>query len=210
MKKKRTAQEHSAKADREATPDGAPVEGAAAAASAATAAPPEETADMQALKDRLLRLQADFDNYRKRTLRERNDVYRRANEDLMQELLPVMDHLEMGLRTAREQGVQEGVCHGFQLVYEQLQAALTRFGLSPVDAEGEPFDPNLHEAISVAPSADVPRDRVLVQTRRGYRLGDLLLRPAQVVLSGGPAEEEADAAEAVPADAGESSPETDA
>ena len=165
-------------------------------APAAAASAPEMDAEgpapaaeeLRALKDRLLRLQADFDNHRKRTLRERNDLYRRANEDLMTEMLPVLDHLEMGLRTAREHGVQDSVCQGFQMVNDQLLGVLGRFGLEPVDAEGEPFDPNLHEAISAMPSDEAPADTVLTQTRRGYRLGELLLRPAQVVLSLGPAE----------------------
>jgi molecular chaperone GrpE len=165
----------------------APEDAAAAPAKTAEGEEPAE-AEIHRLKDRLLRLQADFDNHRKRTLRERNDVYRRANEDLMTDLLPVLDHLEMGLRTAREHGVQESVCQGFQMVSDQLMGVLARFGLEPVDAEGQPFDPNLHEAISAMPSEEAPADTVLTQTRRGYRLGDLLLRPAQVVLSHGPGE----------------------
>lgn len=166
---------------------------APAAAEEAGAAP--AAGECAALRDRLLRLQADFENFRKRTLREREATYRRANEDLMMELLSVLDHFEMGMKTCADHGVDQAVREGFRLVQEQLAGVLGRFGLEPVDAEGEVFDPGLHESIAAAPSGEQPRDHVIHQVRRGYKLGDQLLRPAQVVLSSGPPEPDAPAGE---------------
>lgn len=147
----------------------------------------ELQADIAAVNDRLLRLQADFDNFRKRTARERSEFQVRAIEDLVRELLPVVDHFEMGLATAFRQGLDPAVHQGLGLVLDQLRAALSRFGLSPVDAVGKPFDPNLQESVAMMPSETHPQETVVEETRRGYTLGGRLLRAAQVVLSSGPA-----------------------
>jgi molecular chaperone GrpE len=142
------------------------------------------------LEERLLRLQADFDNFRKRTQRERLEFGRRANEELMTELLPVLDHFELGLRNARQQGINDSVVEGFQLVYDQLLSALGKFHLAPIEADGRPFDPHVHEAVTHLPSEEHPPDTVMAETRRGYRLGERLLRATQVVVSSGPYSEE--------------------
>lgn len=144
------------------------------------------SAEIEALKDRLLRLQADFDNFRKRTARDRAEMCARATEDLVRELLPVLDHFEIGLQSAADHGADEAVQKGFRLVYDQLQAALAKFGVAPVDAVGRPFDAHEQEALAHTPSPDVPAGHVARQVRRGYRLGALLLRPAQVLISSGP------------------------
>lgn len=149
------------------------------------------SAEIEALKDRLLRLQADFDNFRKRTARDRAEMCARATEDLVRELLPVLDHFEIGLKSAAEHKADESVQKGFRLVYDQLQAVLARFGLVPVDALGQPFNAHEHEALAHVPSAEVPAGHVACQVRRGYRLGALLLRPAQVLISSGPPTEPA-------------------
>lgn len=151
--------------------------------------------EIETLKDQMLRLRADFDNYRRRAARERQDQAARAAEDLLRELLPVADHFEMGLKTAREHGADPSVVEGFQLIHDQFQGALRQAGLEPIRAEGQPFNPEVHEAVSHLPSSDVPADVVMQQTRPGYLLGGKLLRAAQVVVSRGPAdgpEEEAD------------------
>jgi molecular chaperone GrpE len=142
----------------------------------------------EALETRMLRLQADFDNFRKRTQRERGEWYLRANEDLLRELLPVIDHFEMGLQNAAKHHVDHAVIDGFQLVYDQLMQALAKFQLVPFDSEGREFDPHIHEAMTHVPSAEHPADVIIAETRRGYRLGDKLLRPSQVIVSSGPAE----------------------
>ena len=155
------------------------------------------------LSDRLLRLQADFENFRRRTQRERSELYQRANENLIEELLPVLDHFELGFENAEKHEANPDVVIGFRLVFEQIQGALTKFNLRPVDAIGEHFDPHLHEAITHVSSEEYPADFIVAQTRRGYRLADKLLRPAQVVVSKGPDPEEKIADEE---DAGSSSP----
>lgn len=154
------------------------------AAKPAPAAPTAE--EMAALKDRLLRLQADFENFRKRTAREQAELTLRANEDLLRGLLPVVDHFELGLRKATLHHAESAVMAGFQLVYDQMIGALREAGLTPVDAEGQVFDPQRHEAVSHVPSEEFPVDTIITQTRRGYRLGNRLLRAAQVVVSSGP------------------------
>ena len=166
-----------------------PSGGPAPAAAAPAPAGEEEVVsrEIETLKDQMLRLQADFDNYRKRALRDRQDQAARAAEDLLRELLPVADHFEMGLKTAREHGADPSVVDGFQLVCDQLQAVLRKAGLEPIPAEGQPFNPDLHEAVSHLPSDTAPSDTVIRQTRAGYRLGGKLLRAAQVVVSRGPA-----------------------
>jgi len=137
--------------------------------------------------DQLLRLRADFENYRKRTLREKNEIYRRANEDVMMELLSVLDHMELALKAAEDHGMEGAVTDGFRLVAEQLHSVLGRFGLAPVDSEGQEFDPQKHEAVAHMPSDEVPENIVIAQVRRGYMLGGMLLRAAQSVVSSGPA-----------------------
>lgn len=139
----------------------------------------------QDLNSRILRLRADFDNFRKRTAKERSQIARRANEGLLEDIIPVLDHFEMGLQTARDSDVNECVYEGFKLVYDQLMRALEKAGVERIDAEGEEFDPNLHECISHLPSEDVEEGVVSTQTRCGYKLGSYMLRAAQVVVSSG-------------------------
>jgi molecular chaperone GrpE len=155
--------------------------------------PGDTVAEEPVSRDRLMRLQADFDNFRKRTQKERGEWYQQANEHLMLELLPVLDHFDLGIKTAVDHDADASVVDGFKMVQSQLLGALKKFGLEPVDAESQPFDPHLHEAVTHLASEEHPEDTVMAQTRRGYRLGSKLLRPAQVVVSSGPAEEDTDA-----------------
>lgn len=153
-----------------------------------TGAAEPQPAPEEILKDRLLRLQADFDNFRKRIEREKKDWIAFATEKLVQDLLPVLDHFELGLADSAKNGAPPAITEGFQLVCNQLHAALEKAGVQVIDAAaGTAFDPNLHEAITHLPSDTVPEDQISVQTRRGYKLGDKLLRAAQVVVSSGPA-----------------------
>lgn len=135
------------------------------------------------LKDRLLRLQADFDNYRKRMDRERREWAAYAGEQVVRELLPVLDNFERGLESV---DAADSVKDGFALIYQQLLTVLDKAGVTPVaDPVGQLFDPAIHEAIAHVPSPDVPEGHVMAQTRRGYQMTDRLLRPAQVVVSSG-------------------------
>lgn len=158
---------------------------AADAAPSADAPPPAD--------DRLLRLQADFDNYRKRMMREKADIYRRANEDIMEELLPVLDHLELALTAVGASEKLDSIAKGFKLVGEQLISVLNKFGLTPIETDGVAFDPNVHEAVLHMPSTEVPENAIISRTRAGYMLGGQLLRAAQVVVSSGaPADDTGD------------------
>jgi len=172
----------------DATAAPAPVDGAPTGpeSSGSTAEQGLEPEEQQALRARLLRLQADFDNYRKRTLREREELRVHANEEIMLELLPVLDHLDLGLAAAKTHETDETFVNGLQMVADQLLDALKKFGLTPLDAEGEAFDPTRHEAISYLPTEDVAEGIVVSQTRRGYMLGKKLLRAVPVVVSSGP------------------------
>ncbi len=148
-------------------------------------APGEPLCDREAL----LRLSADFDNFRKRSIREKTEIYQRANEDIVLELLPVLDHFELALSQEHTKDVPGEFIKGISLVYEQLMAALRKFGLEPVESAGRVFNPNFHEAVSHIPSDEIPADHVIVQIRPGYMLGSRLLRPAQAVVSSGKAGE---------------------
>jgi molecular chaperone GrpE len=143
------------------------------------------------LKEQLLRLRADFDNFRKRTQRERNELFLLANETLFLELLPVIDHFEMGFKSAEEHKTDCSVTEGFRMVYNQLLDVLKKFNVTAMDTVGETFDPHRHESLLHMPS-DKPAGTIIEQVRRGYLLGEKLLRAAQVIVSGGP-EAEVDA-----------------
>ncbi|MFP6904735.1 MAG: nucleotide exchange factor GrpE [Verrucomicrobiota bacterium] len=149
-------------------------------------APADEATDpgdaLAELQNRLLRLQADFDNFRKRTRREKETWNRQAQEAIVLELLIVLDHFELALKDAEASESHAG----FQMIFDQFTTALKKFGVAAVQAEGEAFNPELHEAISHTFSDEVAADQVLAQTRRGYVMGDKLIRPAQVVVSQGP------------------------
>jgi molecular chaperone GrpE len=135
--------------------------------------------------DRLLRVSADFDNFKKRSARERQEAIRFANEGLMEKIVPVLDNMEMALAAAaRPEGESsEGLRTGVEMIYNQLKTVLTEAGLEQIDALGKPFDPAWHEAVSQQESADIPEGNVLHQIRKGYKLRERLIRPASVVVA---------------------------
>ena len=145
--------------------------------------PETEAEELAALKDRHARLLADFDNYRKRQLRDREEWVKRANSGLLSDLLPVLDHLELALAKAVEP--TDPFVTGVRLVYDQFITLLEKYDMLPLDALGEPFDPAYHEALSQVPSETVPANIVVEQFRRGWLLAEKLLRPAQVIVSSG-------------------------
>lgn len=144
-------------------------------------------ADLHRFRDLALRSQADFDNYKKRAAREKEDAIRFANSSLLERLIAIVDNFELGLSAAREEGEKSPIYAGMSMVLKQLTDFLTENGLQPIDAAGQKFDPNLHEAIAHEESLKVPEGVVIRQTRRGYRLKDRLLRPSSVVVSSGSA-----------------------
>jgi molecular chaperone GrpE len=145
-------------------------------------------ADLQKLKeerdglqDRLLRKHAEFENYKKRIERERSEYVQFASAELMKELLVAMDSFDLAVRTAAAEGsAGQNMLAGLDLIYKQFQDTLARFGLKPVEALGQVFDPNYHQAVSTVPADDVDENTIVEEFRRGYTLNGRLLRPAMV------------------------------
>jgi len=141
--------------------------------------------------DKFLRAVAEFDNYRKRVAREKEELARFSSERVVAALLPALDNLERAIGAAQQHGVENSsLLDGITQVYNQFRRSLVEFGLQEVVANaGHPFDPNIHEAVSHVESGDHPEGHVVEQLRRGYKLADRLLRPARVVVSKGAPQE---------------------
>ena len=135
--------------------------------------------------DRLLRTTADLENFKKRAARERQEAIKFANASLLEKLIPTLDNFDMALAAANnaESHSMESLKTGIAMIYNQLKAALAETGLEEIDATNQPFDPNLHEAVSHQDSADAPEGQVLQQLRKGYKLRERLIRPASVVVA---------------------------
>jgi molecular chaperone GrpE len=137
--------------------------------------------------DRLLRTAADLENFKKRAARERIEAVQSANVALLQKLLPVLDHFEMAQATTQTaEAQQSGIASlqaGIAMIQQQLKGVLAETGLEEIDANGKPFDPTLHEAVSQLETDDAPEGQVVQQIRKGYKLRDRLLRPAAVVVA---------------------------
>ena len=131
--------------------------------------------------DRLLRLAAEFDNYKKRAAREREQYVVLANERLVKELLPILDDLERALDAA-EQHEEAQLEEGVRLVHRSLAQLLARNGVSAIETEGK-FDPHVHEALLTQPAEDKESGVVLDVIQKGYKLGDRVVRPARVIVS---------------------------
>jgi molecular chaperone GrpE len=139
--------------------------------------------------DQLLRTTADFDNFRKRAARERQEAVKFANESLLQKLIPALDNFDMAIAAAAgaKEGAAQSLQTGVNMILSQLRSALTESGLEEIDATGKAFDPNFHEAVSQQETNDVPEGHVVQQLRKGYRLRERLLRPATVIVARKPA-----------------------
>lgn len=140
--------------------------------------------------DRLLRTTADFDNFKKRAAREKQDAIKFANESLLQKLVPVLDSLDMALaatQTTQQGQAGQSLQAGVNMIGQQLKSVLAEAGLEEVDASGQTFDPKLHEAVSQKETTEVPEGQVVQQVRKGYKLKERLLRPASVVVAKHPA-----------------------
>ena len=133
--------------------------------------------------DRFVRLTADFDNYKKRAARERQEAISFANENLLSRLVPVLDAFEMALTAAANDPAAKSLQTGVLMVSNQLKSILVEAGLEEIEAGGKPFDPNLHEAVAQQESTDVPEGHVIRQIRKGYKFRNRLLRPAGVVVA---------------------------
>jgi molecular chaperone GrpE len=161
----------------------------APAAAAAAEAPVLETelqklkAERDTLLDRLARTQAEFENARRRASKEQQDFRDYAAADAIKPLLPVLDSFERALLVKSDAG---DFRNGVELIYKQLQDALTKLGVRAIPAKGEPFDPHVHEAIEMVETSDAADHEVLEELQRGYKFKERLLRPAMVKVAKNP------------------------
>jgi molecular chaperone GrpE len=174
------------------TPEDQPTTAAEATPMSADRPPPsaeEKLASLEAekaeLKDRMLRIAAEFDNYKKRARKDQADGESRAREAVLRDLLEVTDNLERATAswgTGKDTDAK-AIRDGVELVLRQFHSKLERYQVKAVESVGQPFDPRFHEAISQAPSAEVKAGSVLHELQKGYVIGDKLLRPAMVVVA---------------------------
>lgn len=144
-------------------------------------------AEAAELRDRALRAQADFDNFRKRVTREREEERRRAGERLVSEMLPAIDNLERAIGHTQGGGDPEHLLGAVEAVYTQLLGVLSKEGVEVIDPQGEAFDPNTQQAVSQIADDSVPEGTVIDVFQKGYSLGERVIRSAMVVVStGGP------------------------
>lgn len=149
----------------------------------------QQPSEAEVYRDRLIRLQADFDNYRKRMARDRADMIKSANADLLSAMLPALDHIDHALAslektTAGTEATESNpYIEGFKLIQNELLRGLDKFGLSPIESIGKPFDVEVHEALSKMPSDSIAPEHVLFEVRKGYMLNGKVLRAAQVIVS---------------------------
>lgn len=136
-------------------------------------------------RDRAMRTQAELENFRKRMTRERGEAIQYANAGLLESLLPIIDNFEMGLKAARSESEDSVIYQGMNMVFRQTQDFLRDNGIEAVDSVGGVFDPNRHEAVEQQFSDEVEEGHIIAELRRGYRLGDRLLRAANVIVSKG-------------------------
>src|SRR5262245_11708633 len=162
--------------------------GDAATASAAPPAP-ETGTELAELKDKHLRLAAEYDNFRRRSLKERQDLHNYANENVFKELLPIVDNLERAVTHARKEEQRpdsENLLQGIELTYRSLLQVLAKHGVVEIEAQGTAFDPQVHEAVRRVPSGDHQPGTVVEVYQKGYKLKDRMLRPAMVAVASEP------------------------
>jgi molecular chaperone GrpE len=142
-------------------------------------------------KDKYLRLYSDFETYKRRAAKDREELCRFANEEIVKELLPSLDNLETALKHALEAGAAgDGLKQGVEMTLRELKRTLEKFGLKSIDALGEPFDPEFHHAISQVERDDVPEKTVVEELRKGYTFNDKVIRASLVGVSKKPEQKE--------------------
>jgi len=145
-------------------------------------------AEVAANLDRYLRVAADLENFRRRTVREKDELRTHVTGRVLEDVLPVLDNLSLALTAAKQPGADvKSLVGGIEMVMSQLKSALSGHGLKEINPVGQAFDPHQHEAISHLPSPEVKEEHVHTVVRTGYSLNGRLLRPASVVVSSGPA-----------------------
>ena len=173
-----------------AVPSSSPSDPASEVTPAPAPAPAPEEAlaakaqEAERLQERLLRLQAEFDNYKKRMAREKAEFLKFATESLLLEFLPILDNLERAVASARaESANREAVADGIEMIVRLFRSALDKAGVKPMEATGQPFDPGLHQAIAQVETADEPENLVVEEVQKGYLLEGRVLRAAMVKVS---------------------------
>ena len=136
--------------------------------------------EIASLTDQLQRKQAEFDNYRKRIDRERSEFYQHGRREVLLEMLAVLDNFERAMTSAANTDDGAAFQQGVELIYKQFKDTLTKFGIQPIEAVGQIFDPHLHEAVTIEQTAEHEANTILAEFQKGYKLGNQLLRPSQV------------------------------
>ena len=149
----------------------------------------EKEDEIQVLNDKLLRSQAEFENYKKRITKEKSDLLKYANEELVKEVLRTVDNLEMAIGHAREANQSDSIREGIEIILKHLLQSLERFGVTGFTAVGEKFDPNRHEAVIQVESVEHEPNTVIAESQKGYFLRDRLLRPSLVTVTKMPPDE---------------------
>ena len=147
---------------------------------------PDLAAELAETKEKLLRLHADFDNYRKRIAREYNDVRERAKANVISDFLPVYDYFQLAMSHAEQNAEFDALMQGMQMILTEFKRAFDNLGAEEINATGKQFDAKWHEAMTQEPDETLPAGHVIRQWKSGFKLGDTLLRPATVVVSSGP------------------------
>lgn len=140
--------------------------------------------ETEVARDRMLRIAADYDNYKKRAEKEKSEFMKYATERFIKDLLPTIDDLERAITSSNDPSGFEAFREGVQIIYKQLNNVLTKYNVTPIEAIGKKFDPNLHEAMMQMPSAK-PEESVIQEFQKGYILHDRIIRPSKVVVSAG-------------------------
>ncbi len=143
---------------------------------------PGPEAELEELKNKYVRLYADFENYKKRMQKDKEELVKYCNESILYEVLPVIDNLEMALSHANDD-VSEGLVKGVEITLREFQRVTEKFGLIAIEAMGKPFDPSVHHAMSHVVRTDVEDKTVVEEYRKGYKFGDKVLRPSLVAVS---------------------------
>lgn len=143
----------------------------------------EKEEELKTLHDKLLRSQAEFENYKKRMAKETSDLMKYSNEEIIKELLHTVDNLERAIQHAKESDKSENITEGIDIILKQLFKSLERFGVSGFVSVGEKFDPNKHEAVIQMESAEHEPNTIIAESQKGYFLRERLLRPALVTVT---------------------------
>ncbi len=142
-----------------------------------------------AAADMMLRLAAEMDNYKKRVMKERESLIKYGSQGMLQELLPMLDNFQRAIESANKSKDFDSFLEGVEMIFKQMCEALGRKGVSPIDAVGETFDPNIHEAVTQVTSEEYPENIVAEELQKGYMLHDRVVRPAMVAVSKGTGKE---------------------